>query len=147
MEDLISSKFGLKITDAYFDNFYVADSCSAISVNGDVHRFVLPEVTTDSSYSTQDTVPDPAWTNPAFNADFSYAVDAAGLYKYAEASTTYSKVGTSTFYSKYQIWTTSEAIVVFTWKTVATTTNTFDYSVQAFSIPTSGSTYTAVGKI
>lgn len=140
----MASKFALKMTNAVIYNFAVADSCNAIFVNGTVYHFSAS--TTVSNYATADTAPSPAWTNPVFNADFTYAVDAAGLYKYNSTNTSYTKVDTTTFPGNFKIWTTSEAVVVLSWVTSGTANN-YNYSVKAFAIPTSGSTYTSVGTI
>lgn len=52
----------------------------------------------------------------------------------------------TTFYTNKKIWTTSEGIVVLSWVDTATT-NIKNFSVQAFAIPSSGSTYPLVGRI
>lgn len=140
----MASKFALKMTNAVFYNFAVADSCNAIFVNGTVYHFSAS--TTVSNYATADTVSTPAWANPVFNADFTYAVDAAGLYKYDSTAKSYDRVYVTTFSGNYKIWTTSEAVVVLSW-VASGTANKYNYSIKAFTIPTLGSTYTSFGTI
>lgn len=139
VEDLIGPLFGLATADAQSQTFVVAvaDSCDAIFVNGEVYHFSASN--TVSNYATADTVSTLAWTNPVFNADFTYAVDVDGLYEYDSTAKSYDRVYATTFSDDYKIWTTSEAVVVLSW-VASGTANKYNYSVEAFAIPTLGST-------
>lgn len=145
VEDLKASTFALTVVSIPTKTFEVADLCTALRVDGAVYHLDATIVTVGATKYVADTLPGTAWTNPAFSSDFTFVAGDAGLYKYTAGTKTYASILANTFYTNKKIWTTADAIVVISW--VDTTANIKNYSVQAFAIPASGTTYTLAGRI
>lgn len=146
VEDLKASTFALTVVSIPTKTFEVADLCTALRVDGAVYHLDATIVTVGATKYVADTLPGTAWTNPAFSSDFTFVAGDAGLYKYTADIKTYASILANTFYTNKKIWTTADAIVVISWVDTATT-NIKNYSVQAFAIPASGTTYTLAGRI
>lgn len=141
----MNSTFALTNDLAASATFTVADLCKAIKINDAVYHLDTTVTAQGATKYVLDGLPSTAWINPVLSDDFSYVADNAGLYVYNPTTRNYTSVLNNTFYTKKKMWSTSEAIVVYSWDT---TTGVIDnYSVQAFSIPTSGTTYNLVGKM
>lgn len=145
VEDLKASTFALAVASIPTEIFEVADLCTALRVNNTAYHLDATIVTAGTTKYVADTLSGTAWTNPAFSSDFTFVAGDAGLYKYTADIKTYASILANTFYTNKKIWTTADAIVVISW--VDTTANIKNYSVQAFAIPASGTTYTLAGKI
>jgi hypothetical protein len=106
-KDLILAPLSLSIPDITYKTFKISDDCKAFAMGEKTYH------TTDFTTITADTVP--AWTSPVFSSDFKYAADINGVYSFSTAQ--YTKIAgiTGTFKKNIKIWSTSTALVVFSW--------------------------------
>lgn len=115
--------------------------CSALRIDAAVYHY---NAAGTPSKFVADTLPGTAWTNPAFNADFSVVVGDAGIYKYTVGTTTYASALTHTFLANKKVWTTGNKVLVASWASSGTA-NVNNYSVKAFVA--NAATYDVVGSI
>lgn len=118
----------------------------AVKIDSAVYHSGTPASAGATQFAT-DTLPTPAWANPVFSSDFKYVAGDAGLYAYTASSKTYARIVDTTFYTNKKVWSTSSAIVVFSWAD-GTPSTTKNFKVIAYAI-TAGTpiTYNEVGKI